>query len=56
MKVKKIVIGDEDDLNHAGLELGKEDKQGKEGGNLEATGHGAAGILSGANVGTRQET
>jgi hypothetical protein len=53
---KKIVIGDEDDLNHAGLELGKEDKQGKEGGNLEATGHGAAGILSGAIVGTRQET
>jgi hypothetical protein len=54
-KGRKIGIGYEDELIHAGPGERKDIKQGKSGGKLEATGPGAAGILSGATVSTRQE-
>jgi hypothetical protein len=52
---RKTGVGYVDDPYLVGPGEGKDDKQGKTGGKLEATGPGAAGMLSGATVGTRQE-
>jgi hypothetical protein len=52
---RKTWVGYVDDPYLVGHGEGKDKKQGKTGGKLEATGPGAADILSGATVGTRQE-